>query len=60
MRRILRVALLGMMGVPSILVSQTILVHAHRGGRAARPENTLASFTMESSKERTCSNLTWR
>ncbi len=44
MRRILRVALLGMMGVPSILVSQTILVHAHRGGRAYRPENTLASF----------------
>jgi glycerophosphoryl diester phosphodiesterase len=33
-----------MMGMPSILVSQTILVHAHRGGRAYRPENTLASF----------------
>lgn len=25
--------------------AETILVHAHRGGRAARPENTLASFT---------------
>jgi glycerophosphoryl diester phosphodiesterase len=24
--------------------AETILVHAHRGGRAARPENTLASF----------------
>jgi glycerophosphoryl diester phosphodiesterase len=44
MRRILPVVLLGMMGMPSILVSQTILVHAHRGGRAYRPENTLASF----------------
>jgi glycerophosphoryl diester phosphodiesterase len=32
-----------MMSVPSI-VAQTILVHAHRGGRAYRPENTLASF----------------
>ena len=30
--------------MPSILVPQTILVHAHRGGRAYRPENTLASF----------------
>src|ERR1700748_2254813 len=44
MRRILAVVLLGMMSVPSILVSQTILVHPHRGGRAYRPENTLASF----------------
>ena len=44
MRRILAVVLLGMISVPSILVSQTILVHAHRGGRAYRPENTLASF----------------
>ncbi len=26
------------------LAAQTILVHAHRGGRAYRPENTLASF----------------
>lgn len=25
-------------------MAQTILVHAHRGGRAARPENTLPSF----------------
>ena len=25
-------------------VAQTILVHAHRGGRAARPENTIPSF----------------
>lgn len=25
--------------------AETILVHAHRGGRAARPENTLVSFT---------------
>ena len=33
-----------MMSAPSILASQTILVHAHRGGRAYRPENTLASF----------------
>ena len=32
------------MSAPSILASQTILVHAHRGGRAYRPENTLASF----------------
>lgn len=24
--------------------SQTILIHAHRGGRAARPENTIPSF----------------
>ena len=24
--------------------AQTILVHAHRGGRAARPENTLPAF----------------
>jgi glycerophosphoryl diester phosphodiesterase len=24
--------------------AETILVHAHRGGRAARPENTLPSF----------------
>ena len=32
------------MCVPSILAAQTILVHAHRGGRAYRPENTLASF----------------
>ena len=44
MRRILSVVLLGMMSAPSILASQTILVHAHRGGRAYRPENTLASF----------------
>ena len=27
-----------------MLAAQTILVHAHRGGRAYRPENTLASF----------------
>lgn len=27
------------------LPGQNILVHAHRGGRAYRPENTLASFT---------------
>ncbi len=26
------------------VTAQTILVHAHRGGRAFRPENTLASF----------------
>ncbi|HEY0263002.1 MAG TPA: glycerophosphodiester phosphodiesterase family protein [Granulicella sp.] len=26
------------------VAAETILVHAHRGGRAARPENTLASF----------------
>ena len=44
MRKILPVVLLGIMGVPSILASQIILVHAHRGGRAYRPENTLASF----------------
>lgn len=25
-------------------VSETILIHAHRGGRAARPENTLPAF----------------
>jgi glycerophosphoryl diester phosphodiesterase len=29
-------------GVPAM--SQTILVHAHRGGRAARPENSIPSF----------------
>jgi len=45
MSRILPVGLLGLMCVPSILAAQTILVHAHRGGRAYRPENTLASFS---------------
>src|SRR5215470_13578401 len=25
-------------------IAQTILVHAHRGGRAARPENTIPAF----------------
>src|ERR1700751_3361128 len=44
MRRILLVVLLGVMNLPSSLAAQTILVHAHRGGRAYRPENTLASF----------------
>jgi glycerophosphoryl diester phosphodiesterase len=29
-------------GLPAM--SQTILVHAHRGGRAARPENSIPSF----------------
>lgn len=32
------------MSFSSSLAGQTILVHAHRGGRAYRPENTLASF----------------
>jgi glycerophosphoryl diester phosphodiesterase len=35
-------AVLVLAAVPAM--SQTILVHAHRGGRAYRPENTLASF----------------
>lgn len=36
--------LLAAMPLAAPLPSQTILVHAHRGGRAYRPENTLASF----------------
>jgi glycerophosphoryl diester phosphodiesterase len=36
--------LLGVLPLMAQTPAQTILVHAHRGGRAFRPENTLASF----------------
>ncbi len=39
-KRLLALMVIGVM--PSY--AQTILVHAHRGGRAARPENTIPSF----------------
>jgi glycerophosphoryl diester phosphodiesterase len=41
MRKILAALLLIL---PFTASAQTILVHAHRGGRAARPENTLPAF----------------
>jgi glycerophosphoryl diester phosphodiesterase len=40
LKKILYLLLIG--GLPAM--SQTILVHAHRGGRAARPENSIPSF----------------
>jgi glycerophosphoryl diester phosphodiesterase len=40
LKRLFYLLLIG--GLPAM--SQTILVHAHRGGRAARPENSIPSF----------------
>jgi glycerophosphoryl diester phosphodiesterase len=40
LRQLFALLLLGTMSA----TAQTILVHAHRGGRAARPENTIPSF----------------
>jgi glycerophosphoryl diester phosphodiesterase len=40
LKRLFYLLLIG--GLPTM--SQTILVHAHRGGRAARPENSIPSF----------------
>lgn len=40
LKRLLSLLLLGALPV----AAQTILVHAHRGGRAARPENTIPAF----------------
>jgi glycerophosphoryl diester phosphodiesterase len=40
-KAIFALLMMGALSAPA----ETILVHAHRGGRAARPENTLASFT---------------
>jgi glycerophosphoryl diester phosphodiesterase len=40
LKKFLYLLLIG--GLPAM--SQTILVHAHRGGRAARPENSIPSF----------------
>jgi glycerophosphoryl diester phosphodiesterase len=44
MRLIASLLLLATLPVPKSLAAQTILVHAHRGGRADRPENTIPSF----------------
>jgi glycerophosphoryl diester phosphodiesterase len=41
-KKLIALALASFVTLPAI--SQPILVHAHRGGRAYRPENTLASF----------------
>ncbi|QHN02879.1 glycerophosphodiester phosphodiesterase [Granulicella sp. WH15] len=44
LKRLLALMVIGVMPSYAQTYAQTILVHAHRGGRAARPENTIPSF----------------